>query len=62
METEKCNELLCCRHESCIFGTPNNHNGEKEKPTTKNSFENWLLKWKIKNKIRHYQRELNKIK
>jgi hypothetical protein len=22
----------------------------------------WLLKWKIKNKIRHYQRELNKIK
>jgi hypothetical protein len=22
----------------------------------------WLEKWKIKNKIRHYQRELNKIK
>jgi hypothetical protein len=23
--------------------------------------EQWLLKWKIKNKIRHYQRELKKL-
>jgi acetylglutamate synthase len=26
------------------------------------SMKNWKLKWLYKNKIRHYQRELNKIK
>ena len=26
------------------------------------SYKNWQERWKIKNKIRHYQRELNKIK
>jgi hypothetical protein len=36
--------------------TQNNIYAQKE------SLKNWLLKWKIKNKIRHYQRELNKIK
>lgn len=29
--------------------------------TSKQSMKAWMTKWKLKNAIRHYQRELNKV-
>jgi hypothetical protein len=46
------------------FTTKTMHEIEKErkdKNTKNQSMENFLNRWKIKNKIRHYQRELNNL-
>jgi len=60
--TEYCKEvdkLIDKRHEELDRQLLEIFSSKMEEVISPNSF---LLKWKIKNKIRHYQRELNKIK